>query len=78
MPNPKAEVVSVPVRVVKGRCVDVRLLQVVVNSMHERKAEMAKRSCAFIGLPGGYGTYEEVRLTPRRTTVFLRLSEIRL
>ncbi|KAM5542634.1 hypothetical protein V8D89_003595 [Ganoderma adspersum] len=33
---------------------------VVVNSMHERKAEMAKRSCAFIGLPGGYGTFEEV------------------
>lgn len=35
--------------------------QVIVNSMHERKAEMAKRSCAFIGLPGGYGTFEEVR-----------------
>ncbi|PIL30573.1 hypothetical protein GSI_07273 [Ganoderma sinense ZZ0214-1] len=34
--------------------------KVVVNSMHERKAEMAKRSCAFIGLPGGYGTFEEV------------------
>ncbi|KAH8102959.1 hypothetical protein BXZ70DRAFT_1006140 [Cristinia sonorae] len=33
---------------------------VVVNSMHERKMEMAKRSCAFIGLPGGYGTFEEV------------------
>ncbi|KAI0781391.1 hypothetical protein BD413DRAFT_505009 [Trametes elegans] len=33
---------------------------IVVNSMHERKAEMAKRSCAFIGLPGGYGTFEEV------------------
>ncbi|KAI0831700.1 hypothetical protein BC628DRAFT_1407337 [Trametes gibbosa] len=34
--------------------------KVVVNSLHERKAEMAKRSCAFIGLPGGYGTFEEV------------------
>ncbi|KAI0747601.1 hypothetical protein C8Q80DRAFT_1270073 [Daedaleopsis nitida] len=33
---------------------------IVVNSMHERKAEMAKRSCAFFGLPGGYGTFEEV------------------
>ncbi|OSD02013.1 hypothetical protein PYCCODRAFT_1435695 [Trametes coccinea BRFM310] len=33
---------------------------IVVNSMHERKAEMAKRSCGFIGLPGGYGTFEEV------------------
>jgi hypothetical protein len=28
--------------------------------MHERKVEMAKRSCGFIGLPGGYGTFEEV------------------
>ncbi|KAL0947496.1 hypothetical protein HGRIS_013598 [Hohenbuehelia grisea] len=28
--------------------------------MHERKVEMAKRSCAFIGLPGGFGTFEEV------------------
>lgn len=28
--------------------------------MHERKAEMAKRSCAFVALPGGFGTFEEV------------------
>ena len=28
--------------------------------MHERKVEMARRSCGFIGLPGGYGTFEEV------------------
>jgi Possible lysine decarboxylase len=28
--------------------------------MHERKVEMAKRSCGFIGLPGGFGTFEEV------------------
>ncbi|KAI0648321.1 hypothetical protein C8Q79DRAFT_999701 [Trametes meyenii] len=34
--------------------------KVIVNSMHERKAEMAKRSAAFVGLPGGYGTFEEV------------------
>ncbi|KAI0694162.1 hypothetical protein C8T65DRAFT_585234 [Cerioporus squamosus] len=34
--------------------------KVVVNSMHERKAEMARRSSGFIGLPGGYGTFEEV------------------
>ncbi|KAF9793301.1 hypothetical protein BJ322DRAFT_997833 [Thelephora terrestris] len=33
---------------------------VVVDSMHERKVEMARRSCGFIGLPGGYGTFEEV------------------
>lgn len=35
-------------------------IQVVVDSMHERKVEMARRSCGFIGLPGGYGTFEEV------------------
>ena len=28
--------------------------------MHERKVEMARRSCGFIGLPGGYGTFEEI------------------
>jgi uncharacterized protein (TIGR00730 family) len=31
-----------------------------VNSMHERKALMAKRSDAFIALPGGFGTFEEL------------------
>ncbi|EIN08031.1 hypothetical protein PUNSTDRAFT_70434 [Punctularia strigosozonata HHB-11173 SS5] len=34
--------------------------QIAVRSMHERKTIMADRSCGFIGLPGGYGTYEEV------------------
>jgi uncharacterized protein (TIGR00730 family) len=33
---------------------------VVVNNMHERKAEMADRSDAFMVLPGGSGTLEEV------------------
>ncbi|KIP10295.1 hypothetical protein PHLGIDRAFT_65858 [Phlebiopsis gigantea 11061_1 CR5-6] len=33
---------------------------IVVDSMHERKFEMAKRSCGFICLPGGYGTFEEL------------------
>ncbi|TFK29819.1 hypothetical protein FA15DRAFT_751971 [Coprinopsis marcescibilis] len=33
---------------------------IVVASMHERKVEMAKRSEAFVGLPGGFGTFEEV------------------
>ncbi|XP_008782507.1 cytokinin riboside 5'-monophosphate phosphoribohydrolase LOG8-like [Phoenix dactylifera] len=31
-----------------------------VSDMHERKAEMARRSDAFIALPGGYGTMEEL------------------
>ncbi|RLN43468.1 hypothetical protein C2845_PM01G31550 [Panicum miliaceum] len=32
----------------------------VVRDMHERKAEMAKHADAFIALPGGYGTIEEL------------------
>ncbi|KAG0486590.1 hypothetical protein HPP92_008685 [Vanilla planifolia] len=31
-----------------------------VANMHERKAEMARLSDAFIALPGGYGTLEEL------------------
>lgn len=33
---------------------------VVVGTMHERKAEMASRADAFVALPGGAGTLEEV------------------
>ncbi|MEW5881303.1 MAG: TIGR00730 family Rossman fold protein [Pseudomonadota bacterium] len=32
----------------------------VVGSMHERKRTMAERADAFIVLPGGYGTFEEM------------------
>ena len=32
----------------------------VVGSMHERKAKMAELSDAFVALPGGYGTLDEV------------------
>ncbi|XP_074564008.1 cytokinin riboside 5'-monophosphate phosphoribohydrolase LOG8-like [Curcuma longa] len=32
----------------------------VVSDMHERKAVMAEQADAFIALPGGYGTMEEV------------------
>ena len=32
----------------------------VVGSMHERKAEMAARADAFVALPGGYGTLDEL------------------
>lgn len=28
--------------------------------MHERKQKMAARAGGFVGLPGGYGTFEEV------------------
>jgi len=33
---------------------------IIVDSMHERKVEMAKRVGAFVGLPGGFGTFEEI------------------
>ena len=32
----------------------------VVGSMHERKAEMASLADAFIAMPGGFGTFEEL------------------
>jgi hypothetical protein len=32
----------------------------IVNSMHERKALMAELSDAFVALPGGFGTLEEI------------------
>lgn len=32
----------------------------VVKSMHERKAIMAERASAFVALPGGLGTFEEI------------------
>ncbi|XP_048138348.1 cytokinin riboside 5'-monophosphate phosphoribohydrolase LOG7 isoform X2 [Rhodamnia argentea] len=31
-----------------------------VSDMHQRKAEMARQADAFIALPGGYGTLEEL------------------
>ncbi|KAG2540814.1 hypothetical protein PVAP13_9NG583428 [Panicum virgatum] len=31
-----------------------------VAGMHQRKAEMARQSDAFVALPGGYGTLEEL------------------
>ncbi|KAJ8093075.1 hypothetical protein PM082_020557 [Marasmius tenuissimus] len=39
---------------------DEKFQTILVPSMHTRKVEMARRSCGFIGLPGGYGTFEEV------------------
>ncbi|KAI3860497.1 hypothetical protein MKX03_017879 [Papaver bracteatum] len=32
----------------------------VVSDMHQRKVEMARHADAFIALPGGYGTFEEI------------------
>ena len=33
---------------------------VVVDSMHERKARMAREADAFVAMPGGYGTLDEL------------------
>ncbi|MFD2248586.1 TIGR00730 family Rossman fold protein [Pontibacter ruber] len=33
---------------------------VVVQTMHERKAIMAARSDAFVAMPGGFGTFDEI------------------
>jgi predicted Rossmann-fold nucleotide-binding protein len=38
----------------------VQVQTVIVDSMQERKTEMAKLSSGFVVLPGGYGTWEEV------------------
>ena len=32
----------------------------IVQNMHERKAMMAERASAFVALPGGFGTFEEI------------------
>ncbi|KAJ6537790.1 hypothetical protein B0H19DRAFT_1222872 [Mycena capillaripes] len=37
-----------------------RVETIVVNSMNERKTEMAKRVDCFFGLPGGFGTLDEI------------------
>jgi len=39
---------------------DDKSIVTVVHSMHERKMKMAALSSAFIGLPGGFGTLEEI------------------
>ncbi|KIK54552.1 hypothetical protein GYMLUDRAFT_48684 [Collybiopsis luxurians FD-317 M1] len=33
---------------------------IIVDTMHDRKVAMARHSCGFVGLPGGFGTFEEV------------------
>ena len=41
--------------------------------MHDRKVEMAKRADGFIGLPGGFGTFEEVSRLRHSNTVMLKV-----
>ncbi|KAJ7910283.1 hypothetical protein B0H13DRAFT_2329551 [Mycena leptocephala] len=37
-----------------------RVETIIVNTMNERKTEMAKRVDAFFGFPGGFGTLDEI------------------
>jgi uncharacterized protein (TIGR00730 family) len=59
--------VGAPVTGIIPRALDAREIShpaltelVVVETMHERKALMAERSDAFVALPGGIGTMEEL------------------
>lgn len=46
---------------------DTQIETIVVSSMHERKVKMAERATGgFIGLPGGFGTFEEVSCSSAR------------
>jgi uncharacterized protein (TIGR00730 family) len=50
-----------PTNLFKGEIVHTGLTQLIeVQDMHERKATMNRLSDAFIALPGGYGTFEEL------------------
>lgn len=54
------------VGVIPEKLVDLELAHegatelVVTSGMHERKATMAERADAFVALPGGFGTFEEI------------------
>lgn len=56
------EVIGViPERMVQREIAHLELTQLlVVQTMHERKARMAEHAGAFIALPGGFGTLEEL------------------
>jgi len=47
-----------------------------VDSMHERKVEMAKRVEGFIGLPGGLGTFEEILEVTTWTQIGIHLKPV--
>lgn len=50
-----------PTRLFRGELVHTGLSQLIeVKDMHERKATMGELSDAYIALPGGYGTFEEL------------------
>jgi uncharacterized protein (TIGR00730 family) len=56
------EVIGViPRSLVEAEIAHTRLTRLeVTESMHQRKARMAELADGFIGLPGGFGTFEEI------------------
>jgi len=51
----------IPRMLIERECAHTGLTQqYVVNTMHERKTLMADLSDAFVGLPGGMGTFDEL------------------
>jgi hypothetical protein len=51
----------IPHALVSGEIAHPGLTELIeVSSMHERKAEMARRADAFLALPGGLGTLDEL------------------
>lgn len=57
-----AEVVGViPAFLLQNEIAHAALTELhIVDTMHERKAMMAERASAFVALPGGLGTFEEI------------------
>ncbi|GJJ11955.1 hypothetical protein Clacol_006193 [Clathrus columnatus] len=50
----------------------LKMTTVVVHTMHDRKMEMEKRASAFVALPGGFGTFEEIGIHNKRENHILR------
>lgn len=59
--NKGAAIGVMPKGLFRGEAVHRDLTQLIeVKDMHERKAKMSELADAFIALPGGFGTFEEV------------------
>ncbi|KAG5246473.1 cytokinin riboside 5'-monophosphate phosphoribohydrolase LOG [Salix suchowensis] len=50
----------IPKTLMPREVISYLIIHKAVSGMHQRKAEMARQADAFIALPGGYGTLEEL------------------